>query len=186
MSEVQTRPACFEDCEVLARIIIDATHDAFHGRVPDGCLEWITLEESITNWAKNFVPGGYLERGGLLYVAESRDVGVIGLAMAGKTTTDHTNNSLLLEQYPCDLHSLQVDPSWQNKGVGRLLLSEVASAVLAADTNSLLVRVLRESPNIGFYERMGAIFLGSQPFRWEGFVTEELLFGWDNLEALRA
>jgi hypothetical protein len=47
-----------------------------------------------------------------------------------------------------------------------------------------LVSVLPENPYVGFYGHLGAVRVGSQPYVWEGYATEELLFGWDDVSKL--
>jgi hypothetical protein len=51
--------------------------------------------------------------------------------------------------------------------------------------HGLLVRTLADNPYKAFYERMGAVPVGTQPYNWEGYETEELLYGWDDLDSLR-
>ncbi len=181
---MQIRPASVEDCQALGRIIIDATRDAFRGRVPDRCLHWLTPEESAANWARTFEPGQHLDQGAHLLVAEDERSGVIGLAMVGETTSSRVRDQSVAEQYPYDLHSLQVDPLWQRRGVGRRLVSGVADVLSNEGASHLLIRVLGDNPNRTFYERLGAVRIGSQPYDWEGYKTEEILYGWDDIRKL--
>ena len=181
---VRIRPARIDDCPAMGRIVIDATRSAFQERVPGRCLNWLTAEESATNWARNFEPGGYLNRDGRLYVAETSDSPAVGLAMVGPTTASQAHDPLLRQSYPFDLHSLQVAPDWQRQGIGRMLLSKVAMVVPAMSATSLLVRVLQENPNVAFYEQLGGRYLTSQPYDWEGHPTRELLYGWDDVTVL--
>ena len=178
MAEFQIRAARVEDCHAMARVIISATVDAFRGRVPDACLGWLSIGESERNWARIFTPGEILERGARLFVAESGVDGVIGLALVGRTTAEHANDPRVLDRYPNDLHSLQVSPEWQGRGVGRGLVSRVAELLVEQGETGLLVRVLAENPNVGFYERLGAVRVDSQVYDWEGYLAEELLYGW--------
>jgi GNAT superfamily N-acetyltransferase len=184
MPDVLIREARLEDCHALAHVIISATVDAFRGRVPDACLGWLSIGESERNWARIFTPGEILDQGSRLIVAESGVDGVIGLALVGRTTAVHANDPRVLDRYPNDLHSLQVSPEWQGKGVGRRLVSRVAELLVEQGETGLLVRVLPENPNVGFYGHLGAVRVGSQPYVWEGYATEELLFGWDDVSKL--
>jgi len=184
LKEFLIRHAQIEDSPALARILIMATQEAFRGRVPDRCLKWITPEESAANWAKNFKDDHSLEPENYLFVAENEADGVIGLAMAGKTRNRNLQDPLIAQQYPHELFTLQVDPTWQGQGVGRRLVSQVAEALLQEDISSLLVRILIDNPNLVFYERLGAVRLGSGPYDWEGYKTEEILYGWNDLNRL--
>jgi GNAT superfamily N-acetyltransferase len=172
-----------EDCPALARVIIDATLSAFRGRVPDACLNWLTVEESAANWARNFEPGG-LAPDEYIFVAEVERTDIIGLAMVGRASADHIQNERIAARFPRDLYSIQVDPAWQRHGIGRQLVSHVAKVLLNDDMTGLLVRVLVDNPNRLFYERLGAILVGSRPYEWEGYHTQELLYGWDDISQL--
>ena len=48
----------------------------------------------------------------------------------------------------------------------------------------LLVKMLIDNPNIGYYEHLGASKLGSLPFVWEGHQTKEIVYGWGDVKSL--
>lgn len=183
MTDVAIRPATYEDRFALARILIDATESAFRGRVPDRCLGWLTVEESAGNWGLNF-ENGVLRAGEHLYVAKVAGTDVIGLAMAGGRSPEAVEAVEAAQDYPHELRVLQVDPAWQRRGVGRRLVATIAEALALEGGSKLLVGILAENPNRGFYERLGARLIGTRPYNWEGYLTEELLFAWDDLSAL--
>jgi GNAT superfamily N-acetyltransferase len=183
MIQLLVREAKLPDCPAMGRILVEATVGAFHGRVPDQCLQWLTAQESATNWARNFEPGG-LEAGEHIFVAEVEPAGVIGLAMVGWLDVGRLPDPALALRYSRDLYSLQVDPAWQRRGVGRLLVGHCAAVLLRQGINSLTVRVLAENPNRSFYERLGAVALGELPYNWEGYQTRELWYGWEQLPGL--
>jgi len=185
LTAIQIRPARIEDSPALARIVIDATQDAFRGRVPDRCLDWLTPEESAANWARNFEPGQSLDQGAYLLVAEMEAGQVVGLAMAGRSrVTGHGSDQYFATRYRSELYTLQVDPHWQRRGIGCRLVSHVAGVLSGEGETHLLVGVLAENPNRLFYERLDAVRLGSQPYDWEGYATEEFFYGWDDLRSL--
>ena len=81
--------------------------------------------------------------------------------------------------------SLNVAPDWQQRGVGRLLVEAAADWLLAQQERTMAVQVLEQNPNRGFYVRLGARELGSQPYDWAGFATRQLIYGWDDLSLVR-
>ena len=179
MVEILIRHARKEDCPALARVLIDATRDAFRGRVPDRCLQWLTPEESAANWAKNFRTEQSFGEGETLLVAESGASGVVGLALLGETDKVDPD---IAARYAHELRSLQVNPAWQRQGVGRRLLARVGREVRRKGATHLLVAVLAENPNRAFYEHLGAVQLGARPYVWEGYETEEILYGWNDVQ----
>jgi GNAT superfamily N-acetyltransferase len=185
MEEIEIRHARIDDCPALGRIIVSATQDAFRGRVPDQCLHWLTPEESAVNWARNFTSDQSLEPGDTLFVAETQNE-VIGLAMVSEITPEDNYAPLITARYSHELLSLQVAPLWQRQGVGRSLVSRIADELAGEKVTRLLVRALIDNPNIAFYERLGAARIGKRPYEWEGYETEEIIFGWEDISTCRA
>jgi len=185
MEEIEIRHARIDDCPALGRIIVSATQDAFRGRVPDRCLHWLTPEESAVNWAKNFTSDQSLEPGDYLFVAETKNE-VIGLAMVSEITQEDNYEPLITTRYSHELLSLQVAPLWQRQGVGRRLVSRIADELAEEKVTRLLVRVLIDNPNIAFYKRLGATRISKRPYEWDGYETEEIIFGWEDISTCRA
>lgn len=185
MTNIHIRPARLEDCPALGRILVSATRHAFEGRVPDRCLNWITPEESAANWVRNFEPGGILEQGSHLFVAETAAGEVVALALLdgapSQTLPDLDDGA----KSPPELRVIQVDPAWQRQGLGTKLLAHIARVLRREGASSLTVRVLIENPNRPFYERLGAVELGASPYVWEGHVTLEIIYFWKNLDSLK-
>jgi ribosomal protein S18 acetylase RimI-like enzyme len=183
MEEIEIRHARIDDCPALGRILVSATHETFRGRVPDQCLNWITPEESTANWAKNFTSGENLAPGDYLFVAETKEV--IGYAMVSEITPEYHGEPLPVSRYSHELLSIQVAPVWQRRGVGRRLLARIAEELGREKAIPLMVGVLAENPNIAFYERLGARRIGKRPYDWEGYATEEIVLGWEDINSLR-
>ena len=183
MDDLAVRPAQINDCYALARLVVNGNESSFRGRVPDACLDGLPVEMSARNWRRNFVDDETIRSGEHLLVAEI-GTDVIGVAMAGRETTQVTSDRAIAERYPRDLSVLHVDPAWHRRGVGRTLVANVATRLLDEGVTGLLVRVLVDNPNAVAYERMGAVLVATQPYDWEGYLTEELLYGWDDLVRL--
>ena len=180
--EFNIRPARPEDRFALARIIIEATQSAFRGRVPDQCLNWLSAEDSAVNWRRT-IDTIATQSGEYLLVAELASLDVIGLVLAGKSSESIVDRSLA-ETYPTELISLQIDPAWHRKGLGRALVRTVAQLLSGHGSSNLLVRVLIDNPNLPFYLKLGAERVGEQDFDWEGYMTEEVILVWPDLQTL--
>lgn len=172
-----------DDCPGLGRVLVRATASAFEGLVPERCLDW-SPEQSAANWTRNFKDDGTLKDGQSIYVADSEEDGIVGLAMWGEARPTDTVDKPIDEAYGYELLIIQVAPDWQRQGVGRQLVGRVAAVLADKGVSHLLVRVLIENPNRGFYERMGAVELAKGPFDWEGYETEEVIYGWEDVEGL--
>ena len=107
--------------------------------------------------------------GEVLLVAEEEGA-IIGYAIGGPCAKD--------EVYRGQLSQLCVLPSHQRRGVGRLLLREVASRLAAQGIHSLRVGVLRVNPSRAFYERLGGQYLCDRQLDWDGVLLPECVYGW--------
>ncbi len=179
MSKIKLRPARIEDCPALGRVLVSATESAFKGLVPERCLEW-TPEQSAVNWRRNFKEDGTLADDSSIIVAESNVEGVVGFAMFGQSRPNDAITPAIDSAYADELWVLHVDPDWQKRGIGRLLVSHVAADLWENGITHLLVRVLTINPNLAFYERLGAVKLGVEPHDWDGYETEMSVYGWDD------
>ena len=183
MTDITIRHAHINDCPMLAQILINATQHAFRGLVPDHCLEW-NPEESAANWAKNFKTDLSLNDGMYLFVAETKSNGVVGFAMLCPLKPIPAHFQFIDQGYSHELRSLQILPAWQKKGIGKQLISKVAEQATAEDGTCLLVKMIVDNPNMGYYEHLGAAKLSSNQFVWDGYETKEIIYGWDNIESL--
>jgi ribosomal protein S18 acetylase RimI-like enzyme len=172
---IHIRDATLDDAPALARVIITATQAAFHGRVPERCLNWLTEDESAANWRRALGTGGMPE-GTFLVVAADVDGLVVGYAMGGRSEAD--------PGYDGELKQLQVLPAYQRRGIGRHLVRYVAARLASQGMRSLVVGVLVVNPNRPFYERHGGRYLRERPFDWDGYIVAEALYGWSDLAQL--
>ena len=156
----------------LARIIINATNSAFAGRVPEKSLSSLGVQESADNWQRSIQDGSEDD---YLLVAEIESLDVVGLILAGSAPRRPLTDPQIVADYSVELTSLQIEPAWQGVGIGKELVQRVAADLIKRDYHSLLVRVLTDNPNIGFYEHLGAARLGSQDYDWEGYHTKEII-----------
>lgn len=172
--DLRLRDARVGDAEVLAHILITATDAAFRGRVPDRCLAF-TEAESAANWRRTLVDG--LAVGDFLVVAERPGEAPVGYAWGGPRHDDPV--------YRGELRQIQVLPSEQGTGIGRLLVRHVAGRLADRGIHSLRVEVLRVNPHCGFYERLGARYLAEHVRDWDGVVLPECVYGWADTRSLR-
>jgi len=182
MTDINVRPAHIADCPALGRVLVSATNDTFRGLVPEQSLEW-TPEQSAKNWERNFNEEGVLKEGENIFVAEI-EADVVGFALLDETRPTDTATPPIDDKYTHELVVLQVAPEWQRQSIGRLLVARVAAEAQAQGATHLLVRVLKENPNWVFYERLSAVRLASQPHDWDGFKSELIIYGWNNIDQL--
>lgn len=183
LAGIKVRPAHISDCPDLGRVGVRANMSTFKGLVPDKCLDW-TPEQSAHNWQRSFNENGDLKEDQFLLVAESEKDGLVGFALLEETRPTGSATPPIDPTYSHELIVLMVAPDVQGQGIGRLLVSHVASEAQRRGADHLLVRVLEINPNTAFYEHLGAVLLATHPHDWDGFMTTGRIYGWDNLPDL--
>ncbi len=174
VNDINIRTANVDDRYALARIILDATYHAFSGVAPVESVRSLTVEESAANWAKTLREN----EDALILVAEVAGLDVIGLAMVGSVRSDKLTVTQVPKDVDRELYSLQVDPAWHRRGIGRMLVDRAMALSRESGSKGTLVKVLSVNPNVAFYEALGARLIGSEPYDWEGLTTEELVYVW--------
>jgi ribosomal protein S18 acetylase RimI-like enzyme len=174
VNDIHIRTANVDDRYALGRVLVDATYHAFRGVAPDESVESLTVEESAENWARALREN----QDAVFLVAEVAGLDVVGLAMVGSVRSDKLTVTQVPEGVVSELYSLQVDPAWHRRGIGRMLVERARTLYRKGGSTGMLIKVLSVNPNVAFYEALGARLIGSEPYDWEGFATEELVYAW--------
>ncbi len=167
-----------KDANQMGVVMVSAFFSAFLGPVAEEYLDlsW-SPETSAAAWRRYFEsersPGEFL----LVATSDNSSINlVVGLAM-GRRNLDH-------EGYKHRLASLQVLPSHHRQGIGRKLVAAAAIRFQREGDSGLIIGCAKENPNCAFYRALGGVEIGREPSTIDRFPTEEILFGWDSLEAL--
>jgi ribosomal protein S18 acetylase RimI-like enzyme len=112
----------------------------------------------------------------LVFVAENRDHGAIGLVSLGAAR----DRTLGLEG---EIYTLYVDPAFLGRGAGRALLAAGFDALKERQMRSCLVWAHARNNACFFYESMGGRRIAERTTRLMGEVTPEVCFGWPQLIA---
>jgi ribosomal protein S18 acetylase RimI-like enzyme len=171
--DVRLRDVGVGDAAALARILIAATDAAFRGLVPPRCLAF-TEAESAANWRRLLRDG--MPLGDVFLLADAPAGVPVGYAWGGPCEDDPVHGG--------ELRQIQVWPAAQRRGIGRLLVREVAARLAARGIAGMRVDVLCINLNRAFYERLGARYLSERAFDWEGVVLPMCRYGWADLAPL--
>jgi GNAT superfamily N-acetyltransferase len=167
------RDATIADAPALADCVIAPMVTTFRGLVPAQCLDWLTRDESITNWQRWFSD----EEESVLLVAEHETAGVVGVALGGPQPEDR--------RYSAELFLLGVLLDYHRQGIGRALVQSVAARLRERGLYALRVLMLAINPHRGFYERLGARELWEQPYDWNGVRLTAVVYGWEDSAILQ-
>jgi len=171
--EIQLREAMLRDAGAVARVSVDTWRSAYQGLLPDDVLSGLSYDRRAENFRRTLrAPDRPFA-----FVAEDRGH-VVGYAMAGRERD-------LDPVYTGELYALYILDRYQNRGIGRSLISAVATRLAADDRHAMLVWVLSNNPARGFYESLGGKLLRSRPLELGGIVLEEVAYGWADTIKLR-
>jgi ribosomal protein S18 acetylase RimI-like enzyme len=161
------------DAGALAHILISSGEEAFRGRVPDQCLTF-TEAESAANWRHTLREG--MQEGEVFVVAVPPGGAPAGYAWGGPYDADPA--------YPGELRQIAILPALQGRGIGRCLVSHVASRLAERGIHALRVEVLAINPNRGFYEHLGARLIGEGTVDWDGIEFANCVYAWSDTRLL--
>ena len=140
MNQVSIKLASIEDIPTIVKIAYDTWFVTYEDVISQAQIEYMFGEmytpESIFK-QMDFYKHAFL----ILYQADRP----IGFASYGKLEEP-------INTYK--LHKLYLLPSEQNKGFGRILLSEVEKEVAGLGANYLQLNVNRKNPALSFYEKL--------------------------------
>jgi ribosomal protein S18 acetylase RimI-like enzyme len=167
------REARLDDAEAIARAHVEAWRTTYVGMLPADFLASLSEEHYGERWRR--VIG---DRSGRVFVAEENEQ-VVGFASGGRERAGESG-------FAGELYAIYVVASAQGHGNGRELVRAVAGALREMRLFDMIVWVLRDNtPARGFYERLGGVYVRSQPISIGTATLEEVSYGWRSLDDIR-
>ena len=137
-----------------------------------------TYEESERNLARAIREFSEAdERQEYIYVAETEEGLVIGVAMGGPERLHHP-------LYTGEIYFLYLLPAYHRQGIGRQLTISVVERLVEQGMHSLLIRVLQANvPARRFYEALGGHLVPEvvEEFEERGTVLVRVAYGWSDV-----
>jgi ribosomal protein S18 acetylase RimI-like enzyme len=129
---------------------------------------------------------GYTERwervigDGETIVVVVEDAGeMVGFASGGRERAGEIG-------YAGELYAIYLLEGAQRRGLGRELFRAIVEGLRAMEIADLIVWVLRDNHRArGFYERLGGVYVRSQPITIGPSTLEEVSYGWRQLDDVR-
>jgi ribosomal protein S18 acetylase RimI-like enzyme len=129
---------------------------------------------------------GYTERwervigDGKSIVVVAEDAGeVVGFASGGRERAGEIG-------YAGELYAIYLLEGAQRRGLGRELFRAIVEGLRGMELADLIVWVLRDNHRArGFYERLGGVYVRSQPITIGPSTLEEVSYGWRRLDDVR-
>jgi GNAT superfamily N-acetyltransferase len=129
---------------------------------------------------------GYTERwervigdGATLVVVAEEAGEVVGFASGGRERAGEIG-------YAGELYAIYLLDGAQRRGLGRELFRAIVDGLRGMELSDLIVWVLRDNHRArGFYERLGGVYVRSQPITIGPSTLEEVSYGWRRLDDVR-
>ena len=129
---------------------------------------------------------GYRERwervigDGETIVVVAEDAGeLVGFASGGRERAGEIG-------YAGELYAIYLLEGAQRRGLGRELFRAIVEGLRGMELADLIVWVLRDNHRArGFYERLGGVYVRSQPITIGPSTLEEVSYGWRGLDDVR-
>jgi GNAT superfamily N-acetyltransferase len=167
------RPADFDDAAAIARVHVASWRTTYRGLLPDDFLDSLDEAHYRERWLRSL--GDDAMR---VYVAEDGHE-VVAFASGGRERAGEIG-------YSGELYAIYVLEKAQRHGHGKGLVRAVTAGLRDLGMSDMIVWVLRDnSPARAFYERLGGIYVRTQPITIGSAVLEEVSYGWRSLDDVR-
>jgi GNAT superfamily N-acetyltransferase len=167
------RPAEVEDAAAIARVHVATWRSTYRGLLPDDFLASLDEAGYEERWRRILDDGS----GRVFVAADGRDV--VGFASGGRERAGEGG-------YAGELYAIYVLRESQGRGHGRRLVQAVVGGLRELGLADMIVWVLRDNAGARrFYERLGGLYVRSQPITIGSALLEEVSYGWKSLEAIR-
>ncbi|MFV3128781.1 GNAT family N-acetyltransferase [Niveispirillum sp. KHB5.9] len=170
------RPATAADAAGIANVHVESWRSTYPGMLPDRYLVGLSTATHERRW-RGLLSGSAPPRGRRTFVAQGPGGRILGFASCGPQRTG-------LPGFGGEFYALYLLDQAQGQGLGRRFLAAMAQHLLAGDTQSAVVWVLRDNPSRYFYERLGGDLLAEQPISFAGAKLTEVAYGWTDLVPL--
>jgi ribosomal protein S18 acetylase RimI-like enzyme len=152
---------------------VETWRSAYRGLLPDDYLAALDEAGYEQRWSRTLADGT-----GRVFVAEDRGR-VVGFASGGAERAGE-------DGFTGELYAIYVLLEAQGHGHGRALVRAVARALREMKLSDMIVWVLRDNhPARHFYERLGGVYVRSQPITIGSALLQEVSYGWRSLDDVR-
>jgi GNAT superfamily N-acetyltransferase len=167
------RAAAPTDADAIARVHVSSWRSTYSGLLPDDFLASLSDTNYAERWKRVIAEGS-----SRVYVAENAGE-IVGFASGGRERAGETG-------YEGELYAIYVLDSAQRHGFGRELVRSTVAGLRELGLGDMIIWVLGgNSPARAFYERLGGVYVRTQPITIGPVTLEEVSYGWRRLDDVR-
>jgi GNAT superfamily N-acetyltransferase len=167
------RAAVPDDAPAIARVHVSSWRSTYRGLLPEDFLASLNESGYAERWRRLTA-----DRTSRIYVAEDEG-DVVGFASSGRERAGEPG-------YEGELYAIYVLDRAQRRGIGRDLVHATVGGLRELGLDDMIIWVLRDnSPARAFYERLGGVYVRTQPITFGPATLEEVSYGWRRLDDVR-
>jgi ribosomal protein S18 acetylase RimI-like enzyme len=174
-------PATERDAAGIAKVYVDTWRSSYAALLPHPMLLSMSYERQAREWS--WVIRSNAETQPVI-VARETDHGVVGFASFGPARSGHRpaiGPFAGAHETVGEIYTLYVLPEFQERGIGRRLLTATFTAMASKGYDHSFLWVLRDNPSRYFYERVGGKVVAERRERLWGSTLAEVCYGWSEL-----
>jgi len=162
------RQPTIHDASGIAKVHVDSWRTTYSGIVPQEYLDSLDYAARTAAWRDQ------LARAEAHFLI-AEDAGVIcGFICGGKVREP-------ISTCDAEIYAIYLLVEYQNRGIGRNLMRNLAKSLMQIGFRSLAVWVLEKNPACGFYARLGGERLAEKPIEIGGAQLIEVAYGWKSI-----
>src|SRR5688572_17674501 len=175
------RPAIERDAAGIAKVYVDAWRSAYAAILPHRGLLAMSYERQTRQWSSTIRGRAELHA---VIVATEADHGVVGFASFGPARFGDrpaAGRFAAADEKVGEVYTLYVLPDFQERGIGRQLLTAAFAALVERHYGCGFLWVLRDNPFRYFYERVGGKAVAERREPMWGCPLDQICYGWPDL-----
>jgi ribosomal protein S18 acetylase RimI-like enzyme len=167
------RSATISDAREIARVHVSSWLSTYRGLLPDDFLESLSETNYTERWKR------VITEGTSKVVVAEEGVDVVGFASGGRERAGERG-------FEGEIYAIYVLDDAQRRGVGRELVRAMVDGLRELGLGNMIIWVLRDNRSArDFYERLGGVYVRSQPITIGSATLEEVSYGWRRLDDVR-
>jgi ribosomal protein S18 acetylase RimI-like enzyme len=167
------RPAVVEDAAAIADVHVASWRTTYSGLLPEDFLGSLDEAGYEGRWRR------ILEDGSSRVYVAADGPDIVGFASGGRERAGESG-------YEGELYAIYILRDSQGRGHGRRLVQAVVGGLRELALRDMVVWVLRENAGARkFYERLGGVYIRTQPITIGSSSLQEASYGWRSLDDVR-
>ncbi|MEG0307264.1 MAG: GNAT family N-acetyltransferase [Clostridium sp.] len=174
---MKIREANGDDVRQIAKVHVDTWRSTYKSILPKEYIASKNYREQEIKWNKRLFNNDNTSE--FMFVAENCDGKIVGFASADTKIGEDTKVNG--RDFDSILYTLYVDGSYQQKGMGAMLVKTIISALKKLGAENMILWAFKDNKACGFYEHLGGKICDEKVVSVDGIDIVEVAYLWDNL-----